>query len=99
MPPTGDLAFHVTAHGRPFTNNGFGNRFREWCDKVGLSHCSLHGLRKAAAAGLAEIGCTESEIMSIIGQQTSKEVTRYTKAASQKTRAASALVKLTAERN
>ena len=37
--------------------------------------------------------------MSITGHQTSKEITRYTKAASQKTRAASALVKMTAERN
>lgn len=97
--PTGDLAFLVTAQGRPFTNNGFGNRFREWCDKAGLSHCSVHGLRKAAAARLAELGCTEFEIMAITGHQTSKEVTRYTKAASQKTRAASALRKMTAERN
>ena len=97
--PTGDLTFLVTAHGRPFTNNGFGNRFRDWCDAAGLTHCSVHGLRKAAAARLAELGCPEFEIMAITGHQTSKEVTRYTKAASQKTRAASALVKLTAERN
>lgn len=97
--PTGDLTFLVTAHGRPFTNNGFGNRFRDWCDAAGLPHCSVHGLRKAAAARLAELGCTEFEIMAITGHQTSKEVTRYTKAASQKTRAASALLKLTAERN
>ena len=95
----GDLAFIVTAHGRPFTNNGFGNRFREWSDKAGLTHCSVHGLRKAAAARLAELGCTEFEIMAITGHQTSKEVTRYTKAAIQKTRAASALRKMTAERN
>ena len=96
--PTGDLAFLVTSQGRPFTNNGFGNRFREWCDKAALPHCSVHGLRKAAAARLAELGCTEFEIMAITGHQTSKEGTRYTKAASQKTRAASALVKMTAER-
>lgn len=69
------------------------------CDKAGLSHCRVHGLRKAAAAGLAELGCTESEMMSIIGQLTFKEVTRYTKTANQKSRAASALVKLTGERN
>ena len=97
--PTGDLTFLVTAHGRPFTNNGFGNRFRDWCDAAGLPNCSVHGLRKAAAARLAELGCTEFEIMAITGHQTSKEVTRYTKAASQKVRAANVLVKLTAERN
>lgn len=87
---TGDLAFLVTAFNRPFTSNGFGNRFRKWCDEAGLKQCSVHGLRKAAAARLAELGCTEFEIMAITGHTTSKEVTRYTRAASQKTRAQSA---------
>lgn len=48
--PTGDLTFLVTAFNRPFTSNGFGNRFRKWCDEAGLKNCSVHGLRKAAAA-------------------------------------------------
>ncbi len=95
--PTGDLTFLVTTYRKAFTNNGFGNRFREWCDAAGLPHCSVHGLRKAAAARLAELGCTEFEIMSITGHRTSKEVTRYTRAASQKTRAESALRRLSAE--
>lgn len=93
---TGDLAFFVNAYGRPFTNAGFGNRFRKWCDDSGLKHCSVHGLRKAAAARLAELGCTEFEIMAITGHQTSKEVTRYTKAASQKVRAQAASQKMRA---
>ncbi|WP_159964883.1 tyrosine-type recombinase/integrase [Profundibacterium mesophilum] len=93
---TGDLAFLVNAYGRPFTNAGFGNRFRKWCDDAGLKHCSVHGLRKAAAARLAELGCTEFEIMAITGHQTSKEVTRYTKAASQKVRAQAASEKMRA---
>lgn len=96
--PTGDLAFLVTAFNRPFTSNGFGNRFRKWCNEAGLPQCSVHGLRKAAAARLAEMGCTEFEIMAITGHRTSKEVTRYTRAASQKTRAESALKRMTAER-
>lgn len=96
---SGGVGCTVTAQGRPFTTNGFGTRFREWCDKAGLGHRSVHGLRKAAAAPLAELGCTEFEIMATTGHQTSKEATRSEKAASQKTRAASALVKLTAERN
>ncbi|MGR3638738.1 tyrosine-type recombinase/integrase [Alterinioella nitratireducens] len=95
--PTGDLTFLVTAFNRPFTSNGFGNRFRKWCDEAGLPHCAVHGLRKAAAARLAELGCTEQEIMSITGHRTSKEVTRYTRAASQKTRAESALRRLSRE--
>ncbi len=96
--PTGDLAFLVTAFNRPFTSNGFGNRFRKWCNEAGLPQCSVHGLRKSAAARLAEMGCTEFEIMAITGHRTSKEVTRYTRAASQKTRAESALKRMTGER-
>lgn len=92
--PTGDLTFLVTAFNRPFTANGFGNRFRKWCDEAELKHCSVHGLRKAAASRLAELGCTEHEIMAITGHTTSKEVARYTRAASQKARAESALRKM-----
>ncbi|MEI4473328.1 tyrosine-type recombinase/integrase [Frigidibacter sp. MR17.24] len=92
----GDLTFLVTEFGRPFTAAGFGNRFRKWCDEAELPECSVHGLRKAAAARLAELGCTEQEIMAITGHATSKEVTRYTKAARQRTRAESALKRLEA---
>ncbi|MEP1611902.1 MAG: tyrosine-type recombinase/integrase [Roseobacter sp.] len=91
------MTFLVTAFNRPFTSNGFGNRFRKWCDEAGLSNCSVHGLRKAAAARLAELGCTEQEIMSITGHRTSKEVTRYTRAASENTRAESALRRMSAK--
>ena len=37
--------------------------------------------------------------MAITGHRTSKEVTRYTRVASQKTRAAAALKRMTGERN
>ncbi len=94
----GDTTFLMSEYGKPFTAAGFGNRFRKWCDAAGLGHCSVHGLRKAAAARLAELGCSEFEIMAITGHQTSKEVTRYTKGASQKLRAASALAKLSLPR-
>ena len=97
--PIGNLTFLTTAFGRPFTSNGFGNRFRKWCDEAGLQHCSIHGLRKAAASRLAELGCSEYEIMAITGHTTSKEVTRYTRAARQKVRAESALKRLTREQN
>jgi integrase len=55
------MPFLVTAFGKPFTANGFGNWFRQRCDEAGLPHCSAHGLRKAAAARLAELGAGESE--------------------------------------
>ncbi|WP_281857095.1 tyrosine-type recombinase/integrase [Litoreibacter halocynthiae] len=96
--PMGDMAFLVNGYGRPFTSNGFGNKFRDWCDAAGLPQCSAHGLRKAAAARLAELGCTEQEIMSITGHKTSKEIARYTKSANQKVRAERAIDKMSAKK-
>lgn len=95
--PTGDLTFLISERGRPFTGDGFGNSFRAWARKAGLEDCSVHGLRKAAAARLAELGCTEQEIMAITGHRTSQQVTRYTRAASQKTRPESALRRMSGE--
>jgi integrase len=91
--PTGDLTFILTAFGRPFSEGGFGNRFRKWCNEAGLEGLSVHGLRKTAANVLAEVGCTDREIMSITGHTTSKEVNRYTRSARQKVRAANAIRK------
>ena len=93
--PCGDLTFLVTKFGRPFTANGFGNKFREWCNAAGLPQCSAHGLRKATAARLAELRATEHEIMAVTGHRTSKEVARYTQAARQKVLAARAMARLT----
>lgn len=95
----GNLQFIVTEFGKPFTDAGFGNRFRKWCDEAGLPQCSAHGLRKAATTRLAEAGCTEQEIMAITGHRTSKEVSRYARAANQKRLAESALSKLLVDEN
>ena len=89
--PTGDLTYLVTAYGRPFTAAGFGIRFREWCNKAGLKHCTAHGLRKAGAALAAENGATEHQLMAIFGWQTIKEAERYTKAARRKKMAGDAM--------
>ncbi|OEJ66570.1 tyrosine-type recombinase/integrase [Magnetovibrio blakemorei] len=81
--PTGDMNFLVTEYNRPFTSNGFGNWFRDRCNEAGLPHCSAHGLRKAAAARLAEMGCSVHEIMAITGHDSISEVTRYTRGVNQ----------------
>lgn len=86
----GELTFLVNELGRPFTANGFGNKFREWCDQAELPQCTSHGLRKARAARMADRGATNHQIMAITGHQTLKEVDRYTKAANQKRLAKSA---------
>lgn len=87
----GDLTFLVTEFNKGFTPAGFGNWFRKQCNLAGLPHCSAHGIRKGAAARLAENGATESQIKSLTGHQTLREVARYTKAASQKRLAQSAI--------
>jgi integrase len=74
--PSGHLTFLVTEFGKPFTSNGFGNRFRKWCDEANLTHASAHGLRKAGAAIAAENGATERQLMAIFGWSTPKEAAR-----------------------
>jgi integrase len=92
--PSGHLTFLTTAFGKPFAAAGFGNWFREQCDKAGLPHCTFHGLRKAAARRLAEYGCTPHEIAAITGHATLKEIERYTKSASRKRLAEAAMNKV-----
>jgi integrase len=82
--PVGDLTFLVTDHGSPFTEAGFGNWFREQCNAAGLTHCTAHGLRKAAATVAAENGATAHELMAIFGWLSLKEAERYTRGAERK---------------
>jgi integrase len=89
-----DASPTVTEFKKPFTANGFGNKMREWCDKAGLPQCSSHGLRKAMATRLADLGCTAHEISVIGGWATLKEVERYTKHANRKRLAAQAMAKI-----
>jgi integrase len=81
--PTEHLTFLTTKNGAPFTAAGFGNKFREWCDEAGLSHCTAHGLRKAQCRRLAEAGCSEHEIAAISGHESLSEIRTYTRAAAQ----------------
>jgi len=91
--PADHLTFLTARNGKPFSPAGFGNYFRDCCNEAGLSHCSAHGLRKAAARRLAEAGCTMHEIAAITGHASLSEVQRYTKAADQKRLAWSAMQK------
>jgi integrase len=87
----GDLAFLVNDLGRPFTDAGFGNRFRNWCDQAGLHHRTAHGLRKAGATIAANNGATSRQLMAIFGWETLKEAERYTRAADQQRLAEAAM--------
>jgi len=93
--PSNHLTFLTTAAGKPFSAPGFTNWFREMCKAAGLPKgLSVHGLRKAGARRLAELGCTEHEIAAVTGHASISEVQRYTKAADRKRLAQSAIRKL-----
>ncbi len=90
----GVKSFLVTQHGKPYTAPGFGNWFRAQCDAADCPDVSAHGLRKATARRLAEMGCSVHQIASITGHVTLKEVERYTKAADRKRMAREGMAKL-----
>ncbi len=87
--------FLATQFGKPFTETGFYNWFKEKTLKAGLpKDRSPHGLRKACCRRLAEAGCSPHEIMSISGHATLKEIERYTRAANRSRLADSAMTTL-----
>jgi integrase/recombinase XerD len=90
----GNMTLLITEYGKPFTANGFGNKFKDWCRQADLPHCSAHGVRKATSTALAEAGATPHEIMAITGHQTLEEVERYTKAVDRQKTADTAMAKL-----
>lgn len=79
----GDPAYLLTEFGQPFTANGFGNWFRDRCDKAGLGHCSAHGLRKAMARRLAESGATNQQGRAVTGHKTDRMFNHYAAKANQ----------------
>jgi integrase len=81
--PCGDLTFLVNDLNRPFTEAGFGNKFRSWCDQAGLRHCTAHGLRKAGAVIAANNGATTRQLMAIFGWDSLRMAELYTRGADQ----------------
>jgi integrase len=93
--PSGHLTFLTTEVGKPYTSGGFGNWFRGKCKEAGLTEgLSAHGLRKACARRLAEMGCTAHQIAAITGHASIAEVQRYTLAADRKRLAREAMKKM-----
>lgn len=92
-----NMTFLLTEFGKPFTANGFGNKFKDWCRQADLPHCSAHDVREATSTALAESGATPHQIMAITGHQSLEEVERYTKAANRKKNAGAARAKLSCQ--
>ncbi len=65
----------LTGYGKPFTINGFGGRFRSWCDEAGVTK-SLHGVRKGVSSLLPSHGTTSLELDVLLGHEMNSEETK-----------------------
>jgi integrase len=89
----------TTSRGKPWKVSAFHVAFpREKKQHIELTGLRFHGLRKTAAAKLAEAGCSTHEIAAITGHTTLAMLELYTRQAEQKTRARAAIVKLEARK-
>ena len=77
---TGDMTFLVTAEGRPWVKESFGNWFRDAC-RAAECRGSAHGLRKAGAVRMSHHGANERQLMAYYGWTMSKQAAHYTQAA------------------
>lgn len=81
--PTGELAFLVSEHGKPFTKESFGNWFRDRCREASIEK-SAHGVRKLSATLSAEGGAPAHELMAQYGWTNIKQAEVYTRGADRK---------------
>jgi integrase len=66
--------------GKPFASgDSMSAMFKRWCKDAGLPKLSAHGVRKGLAELLAELGCTQYEIMAILGHSEAKTSEVYTR--------------------
>jgi integrase len=91
--PTGDLTYIATASGKPMPKESVGNLFADACRAAGLKK-SAHGLRKYAAALLANRGATVAQLEAVFGWEGGRMAALYTKSADRERLAASAITKL-----
>ena len=95
----GHLAYLTTRGGKTYSAAGFGNWFRDACNRAGLPRCRAHGLRKAGATIAADNGATEYELMAIFGWSSPKQAGVYTRKANRTKIADRAMRYLVPEQN
>lgn len=85
----------TTARGLPWSGTHLSTRFAQAVRDAGLpSGLNVHGLRKLAAASLAEAGCSALEIAAITGHRSLSMVALYTTSADQRKLATAAIGRL-----
>jgi integrase len=78
--PIGEKTFLVTQWRKPFTTAAtFSQWFRLRCAAAGLPGLAAHGLRKAMAALLVDLGATPDEVMAVTGHAGYSEIARYSR--------------------
>lgn len=66
--------------GKPYSSGDSASAmFKTWCVEAGLPHLSAHGVRKGLGELLAELGCSQYEIMAIHGHSEAKTSEIYTR--------------------
>lgn len=66
--------------GKPYASgDSMSAMFIRWCKDAGLQDRSAHGVRKGLAELLAELGCSQYDIMAILGHSEAKTSEVYTR--------------------
>jgi integrase len=84
----------TSPQGRPWTAAHLTREMTRRLRGLGLPEITVHGLRKLAAARLAEAGCSALEIAAITGHQSLSMVQLYTRSADQQRLAEAAVERL-----
>lgn len=85
----------TSERGQPWKANHLTHTLQAALPKIGLRDgLNIHGLRKLAAAELADAGCTTHEIAAITGHRSLAMVQLYTASAQQKVLAQAAILRL-----
>lgn len=92
----GEATILTDNKGKPWKPNLLSHYMPAALVRIGLSNeINVHGIRKLAAANLAEAGCSTKEIAAITGHRTSAMVDFYTRSADQRKLAGAAIVRFT----
>jgi integrase len=95
-PAASAVTILTNAHGLPWRPESLTQLLPIYLAKLGITGLNIHGLRKLAAAELANAGCSAHEIMAITGHKTLSMAELYTRSADQARLADAAVVRLDA---
>lgn len=94
---TNAASLHILTdrNGVPWKPNNLSYHMDAALERIGLPpKLNVHGLRKLAAANLADVGCSTKEIGAITGHKTLAMIELYTRSADQKKLASAAIFRL-----